>query len=199
MQTICGDNKDTRGGRGPGGDLAPVWLRLRSKSDLEEAHETMCGRSCDIAAGLQGDNWRELLQAPRNIGWNRYSEPPKGILGTKTLTKEYFRLVWDDKGKGVVNETKACLPKEKGGLDCQDLATIVDASATALVIGATRPDLPWFQWFSATPKISSELRFAWDRWRRVNGAQFQGGVLLQLQPPTSLTEATGHLAPSQAD
>ena len=142
----------------------------------------------------------------------RFLDPPVGVI--KDLSKEYYRLVWDDRASGTIKDLYACCPISKGGIGCFDLATVADASVIAMVVRSLkRPEdtwvqlgndilvesatvtnvireavnSPWFQWLKASPTVPFELRGQWNRWRRINGARFEG--FLQIQPPRDRNEA----------
>ena len=69
--------------------------------------------------------------------------PPHGSL-LKEMEKQYWRLVWDEKKKGVINRVSACHKPKQGGVGCQHLDTIIKASAISMVCRMEKhPDYPW--------------------------------------------------------
>lgn len=112
------------------GEIVDLWLKC---------HLSLRGRV------LVGNSL--LLSVPRYAF--RFLRLPGDTL--QEIERLYYRLIWDGKERGYIERACTLRPTTEGGLKCQDIQAIVDASVIAFFARMEKyPNLPWV-------KIQTEL------------------------------------------
>lgn len=182
-------------GVNPTNHLQDFWDEMVEKfrktvSSWRKYHLSLKGR-CLVANSL-------LMSIPRYAV--RFLDLPQGVKGE--LDREYYRMIWDGQTRGTISNIHACAPVAEGGCGAFNLQTIADASAVNTVVRSLRyPKLPWvrlltevsvdatgarsilrdavtspwLQWLGHRTRIRHppETKGLYERWRRLNGAEFQ--------------------------